>query len=76
MPAAAPASLLAQRPRRRVCLGRLLQDIQVHHQLADRALQTRDLLLRERRIIEWAAAQGVLGAAQEALLPRLNLSDR
>jgi hypothetical protein len=49
--------------------------IEVHDQLADRALQTVTLRVFEGRIVEWPAAERVLGAAEEARFPRLDLGD-
>lgn len=61
MPQAPPPSRVAHLPLRRVCLGGLLEDVDIHHQLADLALQARDLLVFEDLIVQRPAVQGVLG---------------
>jgi hypothetical protein len=55
--------------------ARFLQDVHVHDQLADLALEALDLLVFEGVIVQRPAAEGVLRAAEEAFFALLDLGD-
>jgi hypothetical protein len=72
---ASPPSLIAHLLLRRCCLRGLSEDVDVYDQFANLTLQTLDLLVFASLIVQRSTAQGVLSAAEEPLLPLLNLGD-